>query len=259
MPQLILTPLQSIPLVVEGDSIPQITLSGCAKNGIQIQDGDVFVFAQKVISKAEGRFVDLHCVSPSQTASEIAAEVNKDPALIELILQESNQVLRKREGVIIVEHRLGFVCANAGIDRSNVRGPAGKESGDEEWVLLLPHNPDDSAEQIRKEIAEATGKNIGVLIIDSHGRAWRLGTSGVVIGTANVPLLEDLRGHEDLFGYELTSTDVGVGDELAAAASLMMGQKEEGTPIVHVRGLPYPLRQSQLGEILRPKEKDLFR
>lgn len=259
MKQLQLTALDGVPLVQVGDSISEITLRACEKNGILIEDGDVFVYAQKIISKSEGRYVDLRTVNPSERAHEIGIEVNKDPALIELILGESRKVLRKVPGVIIVEHRLGYVCANAGIDRSNVNGPGNEPDDDAEWVLLLPGDPDRSAEKIHKEIKGATGKEIGVLIIDSHGRAWRLGTSGVVIGAANIPLLEDLRGCDDLFGYQLTSTEVGVGDELAAAASLMMGQKDEGTPIIHARGFPYPLRHSGVDEILRSKEKDLFR
>jgi coenzyme F420-0:L-glutamate ligase/coenzyme F420-1:gamma-L-glutamate ligase len=148
------------------------------------------------------------------------------------------------------------VCANAGIDHSNV---AGEGSPMEEWVLLLPENPDESARNIREKLEEASGRQIGVLIIDSHGRAWRLGTIGVAIGLAGVPGLVDLRGREDLFGYQLRITEVGAADELAAAASLVMGQAREGTPVVHVRGFPYPLRSSALSELLRPKDQDLFR
>ena len=162
-----------------------------------------------------------------------------------MILQESNEVLRTRTGAIIVEHKLGFVCANAGIDHSNV---AGMGDAAEEWVLLLPQNPDRSAEKMRTEIKSKTGKQVGILIIDSHGRAWRNGTVGVAIGIAG-----------DLFGYTLQVTQVGVADELAAAASLMMGQAAEGIPIVHVRGFPYPMREGKLKELIRPKEQDLFR
>jgi len=173
-----------------------------------------------------------------------------------LILQESNEVLRTRIGAIIVEHKLGFVCANAGIDHSNV---AGLGDSAEEWVLLLPAEPDRSAEKMREAIQSKTGKQIGILIIDSHGRAWRNGTVGVAIGIAGLPGLEDLRGRPDLFGYTLQVTQVGVADELAAAASLMMGQAAEGTPVVHVRGFPYPMREGKLKELIRPKEQDLFR
>jgi coenzyme F420-0:L-glutamate ligase/coenzyme F420-1:gamma-L-glutamate ligase len=173
-----------------------------------------------------------------------------------MILCESNQVLRVRPGVIIVEHRLGFVCANAGIDHSNVRGEGGEP---EDWVLLLPEKPDASAQALRQRLEEASGKRLGVSIIDSHGRAWRLGTVGAAIGLAGLPGVADLRGQPDLFGYRLQTTEVGVADELAAAASLVMGQAAEATPVVHARGFPYPLRQASLSEILRPREQDLFR
>jgi coenzyme F420-0:L-glutamate ligase/coenzyme F420-1:gamma-L-glutamate ligase len=173
-----------------------------------------------------------------------------------MILQESRSILRKRIGLIIVEHRLGFVCANAGIDRSNV-GPADESIG--EQVLLLPLDPDRSAREIQRRIQDETGAELAVLIIDSHGRAWRMGTVGVAIGVANFPALMDLRGWEDLFGYRLQSTEVGLADEVAAAASIMMGQAAERRPVVHLRGLPYPLRAGSLEEILRPREQDLFR
>jgi coenzyme F420-0:L-glutamate ligase/coenzyme F420-1:gamma-L-glutamate ligase len=165
-------------------------------------------------------------------------------------------VLRSRQSVIIVEHRLGFVCASAGIDHSNVRG----EGGDpEDWVLLLPEDPDRSARQIRERLESASARRLGVLIVDSHGRAWRLGTVGATIGLSGLPALVDMRGWEDLFGFRLQITQVGVADELAAAASLMMGQSAEGTPAVHVRGFPYPLREGSMKELLRPRNEDMFR
>ena len=172
------------------------------------------------------------------------------------MLRESNEILRTRPGAIIVEHKLGFVCANAGIDHSNVRGEGGNP---EDWVLLLPKCPDRSAKQIREKIETVSGVKVGVLIIDSHGRAWREGTVGIAIGISGLPGLLDLRGKPDLFDFQLRITQVGAADELAAAASLMMGQAAEGTPVVHVRGFPYPLRNGNLNELLRPKEQDLFR
>jgi coenzyme F420-0:L-glutamate ligase / coenzyme F420-1:gamma-L-glutamate ligase len=253
---LILTPLQHIPLIHQGDSLVEIVLGSLAKSNIMLEDQDILVFAQKIISKAEGRTVDLVSVTPSQRAIEVGQQIEKDPRLVELILRESREVLRTRPGTIVVEHQLGFVCANAGIDHSNVAG-AGDSS--EEWVLLLPENPDRSAAELREGIQSDTGKQIGVMIIDSHGRAWRNGTVGVAIGLAGMPGLEDLRGQSDLFDFKLRITQVGVGDELAAAASLVMGQAAEGTPVVHVRGFPYPLRDGSLAELLRPKEQDLFR
>jgi coenzyme F420-0:L-glutamate ligase/coenzyme F420-1:gamma-L-glutamate ligase len=253
---LTLAPLTGIPLIRQGDNLADLVLKTIQKNNITLEDNDILIFAQKIVSKAEGRAANLAAVIPTQRALELAAQTEKDARLVELILRESNEVLRTRPGTIIVEHRLGFVCANAGIDHSNV---AGGGNTAEEWVLLLPAAPDDSAEMIRKEISSKTGKQIGILIIDSHGRAWRNGTVGVAIGIAGLPGLQDLRGQADLFGFTLRITQVGVADELAAAASLVMGQAAEGTPVIHVRGFPYPLREGSLKELLRPKEEDLFR
>lgn len=253
---LTLTPLQHIPLIHQGDHLVDIVLSAIEKNDLSLKDQDILVFAQKIVSKAEGRAVNLVDVTPSPRAIELGTSLEKDPRLVELILGESREILRTRPGTIIVEHKLGFICANAGIDHSNV---AGAGDSKEEWILLLPADPDRSAEGMRREIQSRTGIQIGVLIIDSHGRAWRNGTVGVAIGLAGLPGLEDLRGKRDLFDFTLRITQVGVADELAAAASLVMGQAAEGTPVVHVRGFPYPLRQSSLGELLRPKDQDLFR
>jgi coenzyme F420-0:L-glutamate ligase / coenzyme F420-1:gamma-L-glutamate ligase len=253
---LTLTPLQHIPMIHQGDNLVEILLSSLAKNKIALSDQDILVFAQKIISKSEGRAVNLVTVTPSQRAVELGMQIDKDPRLVELVLCESREVLRTRPGTIIVEHKLGFVCANAGIDHSNV---AGAGDSNEEWVLLLPEDPDRSANELRKGIQDRTGKQIGILVIDSHGRAWRNGTVGVAIGLAGMPGLEDLRGHPDLFDFKLRITQVGVADELAAAASLIMGQAAEGTPVVHVRGFPYPLREGLLSELIRPKDQDLFR
>ena len=265
---LTITPFPGIPLIRHGDNLADIVVSALQENNIALEDRDILVFAQKIVSKAEGRAVNLVTVTPSPRAIELAERTEKDARIVELILQESNEILRTRPGTIIVEHKLGFVCANAGIDHSNVAPPhprplshweRGEGVRDEEWVLLLPAEPDHSAEMIRKEIESKTGKRVGILIIDSHGRAWRNGTVGMAIGIAGLPGLQDLRGKPDLFGFTLRITQVGVADELAAAASLMMGQAAEGTPVVHVRGFPYPLREGSLKELLRPKEQDLFR
>ncbi|HKG55070.1 MAG TPA: coenzyme F420-0:L-glutamate ligase [Anaerolineales bacterium] len=251
-----LAALSGIPLIRQGDNLADLVLNAIQKNNIALEDGDILVFAQKIVSKAEGRAVNLAAVIPSPRAIELAAQTEKDARLVELIIQESNEILRTRPGTIIVEHKLGFVCANAGIDHSNVAG-AGNTA--EEWVLLLPAEPERSAEKICNELESKTGKRIGILIIDSHGRAWRNGTVGLAIGIAGLPGLQDLRGEPDLFGFTLRITQVGVADELAAAASLVMGQAAEGTPIVHVRGFPYSLREGSLKELIRPKEQDLFR
>jgi len=267
-PALQLTPLPNIPLVEPGDDLVELILKALAQAGIQLLDGDILVLAQKIVSKAEGRIINLCEISPSVQAQQLAEQSGKDPRLAELILRESRQILRVRPGVIIVEHRLGFVCASAGIDHSNVIRPGekqGKEPVDkpdpkpEDWVLLLPENPDASAQAIRSRLETATGARLGVLIIDSHGRAWRMGTEGVAIGLSGLPGLVDMRGWPDLFDFRLQITQVGVADELAAAASLIMGQAAEGTPVVHVRGFPYPLREGALNELLRPREQDLFR
>ena len=258
---LILTSLTGIPLIRRDDDLADIVVAALHQNNISFQDNDILIFAQKIVSKAEGRAVNLNSVIPSQRAIDLAKQTEKEPRLVELILQESNEVLRTRLGVIIVEHKLGFVCANAGIDHSNVASSNdfSRSESKEDYVLLLPENPDQSAHILRQQIEEQTGKQIGILIIDSHGRAWRNGTVGIAIGISGLPGLEDLRGKSDLFGYKLQVTQVGVADELAAAASLVMGQAAEGTPVVHVRGFPYPLRESSLEELIRPKEQDLFR
>jgi coenzyme F420-0:L-glutamate ligase/coenzyme F420-1:gamma-L-glutamate ligase len=256
MMNLILTPLPKIPMIHTGDSLVEIIWNGLSQADIQLQDGDILVLAQKIISKAEGRWVNLVSIQPSARAIAMAEKIEKDPRLVELILRESNQVLRTRPGTIIVEHRLGFVCANAGIDHSNV---AGEGNLNEEWVLLLPENPDTAAQLIRQKLETMSGVHLGVMIIDSHGRAWRQGVVGVAIGISGMPGLVDMRGKSDLFGYNLRITTIGAADELAAGASLVMGQANEATPIVHVRGFPYKLRDGNLKELLRPKEQDLFR
>lgn len=259
---LILTPLNGIPLIRHGDNLADIILNSLSENSLALQENDILVLAQKIVSKAEGRMVNLNTVMPSPRARELASQTAKDPRVVELILGESVEILRSRIGAIIVEHKLGFVCANAGIDHSNVDAPTSPGKGseaNEEWILLLPEDPDRSSSMIRDEIKSHTGKNIGILIIDSHGRAWRNGTVGVAIGIAGLPGLEDMRGRPDLFGYTLQVTMVGVADELAAAASLVMGQAAEGTPVIHVRGFPYSPREASLKELIRPREQDLFR
>ncbi|GAB4500548.1 MAG: coenzyme F420-0:L-glutamate ligase [Anaerolineales bacterium] len=258
---LTLTPLPNMPLIRPDDNLAEILVNSLREAEITLQDGDILVLAQKIVSKAENRLVNLADIQPSPAARELAQKSGKDPRLAELLLRESSEVLRVRIGSVIVEHRLGFVCANAGIDHSNVAAPAGGgESGQAaDWVLLLPENPERSAAQIRAALEKASGKRLGVMIIDSHGRAWRLGTVGIAIGLSGLPGLLDERGWQDLFGYTLQITVVGVADELAAAASLMMGQAAEGKPAVHVRGFPYPLREGSLSELLRPKDQDMFR
>lgn len=253
---LVLTPLKGIPLVQSGDDLVSLIWEALCLNKIELNDDDILVIAQKVVSKAEGRFVNLNTVVPSDDAKKLAESTEKDPRFLELVLRESKSILRSRPGTVIAEHKNGFICANAGIDHSNVLGTWGDP---QDWVLLLPEDADRSAQIIRNGLQELSSKKIGVLIIDSHGRAWREGTVGMTIGVSGMPALVDLRGHEDLFGFKLRITKVAAADELAAAASLMMGQTDEGAPVVHVRGFPYPLRESSLQELIRPQEQDMFR
>jgi coenzyme F420-0:L-glutamate ligase/coenzyme F420-1:gamma-L-glutamate ligase len=251
---LTLIPLPRIPVIEPGDDLVKEILKSLERTGLTFQDGDILVIAQKIVSKSEGRFVELAAVTPSIEAIEMAECTDKDPRLVELILRESKSVLRSRPGTIIVEHRLGFVCANAGIDYSNVN-----PENDGGRVLLLPEDPDGTAAKIRRRLEKISDARLGVLIIDSHGRAWRLGTIGVTIGLSGLPGLVDLRGQKDLFGYILQNSEVGAADELASAASLVMGQAAESRPVILVRGFPYPLREGKLAELIRPKEQDLFR
>lgn len=253
---LTLTPVNGIPLVHPGDNLCKQIASAIRSAQIELQDGDILVITQKIVSKSENRFVNLNNVTASKEAVTIGAQTEKDPRFVELVLRESKSVLRKRPGTLIVEHKLGFICANAGIDHSNVQSLGGNS---EDWVLLLPENPDESAQRIRIYLEKEFSKKVGVLIIDSHGRAWRMGAVGTAIGLSGMPGLIDLRGKPDLFGYELRVTLVAAADELASAASLMMGQADEFTPLIHVRGFPYPLRDGRIQELIRPKDLDLFR
>ena len=253
---LTLSPIKLEKIIEPGDRLAKIIVSELPKNGLTLVKGDIFVITQKIISKSEGRLINLTEITPSQKAIALAEQSKKDARFVELVLRESKEVIRVREGTIITEHRLGFVCANAGIDHSNVRGSWGNA---EDWFLLLPENPDLSALRIAKDIEYLSGINPGILIIDSHGRAWRNGTIGTTIGTYQVPGIVDMRGKEDLFGYKLRITMIAVADELAGAASLLMGQADEGIPVIHVRGFPYPLRDSAISELIREKKDDLFR
>lgn len=243
-----------IPLVREGDDLVALIADGAGQGGITPRGGDVFVLAQKIVSKAEGRMVDLATVAPSAEAIELAAKVHKDPRLVELILAESVRVVRARPGLLIVEHRLGLVMANAGVDQSNLVQPDGPQR-----ALLLPVDPDGSAAILRKRLSQRFGVPVAVIISDSFGRAWRRGTCGVAIGAAGLPSLMDLRGSPDLFGRELQVSITGHADEIAAAASLVMGQGAEGQPVVIVRGLTWRGADSAASELVRPAAEDMFR
>jgi coenzyme F420-0:L-glutamate ligase / coenzyme F420-1:gamma-L-glutamate ligase len=244
--------LAGIPLVKQGDDIADLILDGLDASGLSLRRGDILVIAQKVVSKAEGRVVDLREVTPSLRAVQFAAEVDKDARLVELVLRESTEVVRHRKGVLVVAHRSGVVLANAGIDASNV-------TGDEHHVLLLPADCNRSCRDIRTKLGARTGIEPAVLIIDSLGRAWRNGTVGVALGAAGLPALLDLRGTPDLFGRKLHSTEVGIADEIAAAASMLMGQASEGTPVALLRGLSLPDADGSAADLIRSRETDLFR
>ena len=243
-----------IPLVRKDDDLVALIGQGLAGGDIVPRGGDVFVLTQKIVSKAEGRMVDLATVEPSTEAVELAAKVQKDPRLVELILSESVRVVRARPGILIAEHRLGFVMANAGIDQSNVASPDKPHR-----ALLLPVDPDGTAAILRGRLSERFGVTVAVIISDSFGRAWRRGTCGVAIGAAGVPSLMDLRGSPDLFGRALQVSITGHADEIAAAASLVMGQGAEGRPVVVVRGLTWRGPNNAASELVRPAAEDMFR
>jgi len=248
-----LTAVPHIPDVQPGDNAAELILAALAEARMTLQDGDVLAIAQKIISKAEGRLVLLADVVPGPRALEVAAQTDKDPRIVELILRESDEISRLKPGVLVVRHKLGFTSANAGIDRSNVN-----TEGDTA-VLLLPLDPDASAAAIRQTIQARLGVTVGVVITDSHGRPFRLGTVGVAIGVAGLPALWDRRGEPDRYGYILQHTDVGVADEIAAAAGLLMGQAAEGLPVVLLRGLHLPPADGRATDLVRPKELDLYR
>jgi coenzyme F420-0:L-glutamate ligase / coenzyme F420-1:gamma-L-glutamate ligase len=252
--KLTIAPLTGIKLVEPGDDLGAITVEAFAANGLVPQNGDVLVVAQKIVSKAEDRYVDVTAVEPSARAVTLAAEVDKDPRFVEVVLSEARRVVRRRPGLLITEHRLGYVMANAGIDHSNI--PA---AGEGERVLLLPKDPDGSARSLREHLARVFGAEIGVIISDSFGRPWRKGTVGVALGAAGLPALIDLRGHPDLFGRELLVTETGFADEIAAAAGLLMGQADEAVPMVLVRGLAWSAPEVPGAALIRPAEHDLFR
>ena len=247
-----LLPVRGLPEVVPGDDLAALLLERL--QAYPLADGDILVIAQKIVSQAENRYVDLAGVTPSDRATQLAGETGKDPRLVELILSQSKRVVRYRQDVLIVEHRLGFVHANAGIDHSNI--PQDNRS---ERVLLLPEDPDASAARIHAAVRQACGVNAGVIINDSAGRAWRNGVTGIAIGGAGLSCLLDLRGENDLHGNPLRVTEVGIADEIAAAASLVMGQAARGIPAVLVKGLALRGPHNNASALIRDPDKDLFR
>jgi coenzyme F420-0:L-glutamate ligase/coenzyme F420-1:gamma-L-glutamate ligase len=243
--------LPGVAEVAPGDDLAAITANALQSAGLALEPGDVLVYAQKIVSKAEGRFVRLDTVSPSPQAQALAAHCGKDPRFVELVLGESSAVVRVAPNVLITRHRRGYVMANAGIDHSNTgAGP--------DTVLLLPVDPDASAIALRESLARRTGVAPGVIVGDSFGRPWRLGTVNVALGIAGVASLVDMRGGVDRDGRTLLVTQVAVADAIAAGAGLAMGEATESTPIVHVRGVPDLGAPGRGTNLLRPPDEDLF-
>lgn len=252
--RLSLVALPDIPLVQPGDDLCDLIAAGLQRAGEELRDGDVLVIAQKIISKSEDRYADLDAVDPSARAIELGEKTDKDPRLVELILSEADEVVRYRPGVLIVAHRLGFVLANAGIDSSNVA-----PNNDGQRVLLLPVDPDGTCTTIRAGLKTRFGKNVAVVINDSVGRAWRVGTVGIALGASGLDSVLDLRGQSDLYGRPLAVSIVGLGDELASAASIVQGEGNEGQPVVMVRGLERATDQGNGSTLVRDEAEDLFR
>jgi len=248
-----LTAVQNIPEIKPSDDIASI-INQCLENqSYDIKNNDVLVIAQKIISKSEDRFVDLKTIKPSDKAFKLSKEIDKDPRLVELILKESNQIIRAAKGILVVEHKLGHILANAGIDRSNV-------GRTDDQVLLLPKDPDESARNIKNHFENAFKIKLGVLITDSIGRAWRLGTTGHALGSSGLKTLIDMRGKEyDRDGRLLQTTVIGVADQIASASTLLMGESSEGTPAIIIRGLDLCDDSDTVNNLIRPAEEDLFR
>lgn len=242
----------NIPLIQPGDDLSKLILAAMKRSSLTLQSGDVLVVTSKIVSKAEGQFCDLQSITPGDEALRLAAETGKDPKLVEVILRESSAVSRVAPNVLVTEHRLGFVSANAGVDRSNI-------GQGEHQILLLPQNPDRSAAEIRANIEDQTGCSIAVVISDTHGRPFRLGNVGVAIGISGMQALLDQRGTVDLFGRQLVATVQGYGDLVASAAHLLCGEGAEGLPVIIIRGLDYPQADGCAADLNRPPEQDLYR
>jgi coenzyme F420-0:L-glutamate ligase/coenzyme F420-1:gamma-L-glutamate ligase len=248
--------IPGFPIVEAGDDVGELIVAALERAHLELRDGDALVVTSMVFSRAEGRFVDIATVEPSPRAVEVGASIGKDPKIVELILRESRSISRSAPGVLVVRHRLGFISANAGIDCSNAVPKGEGASGP--WALLLPESPDASAEHIRRTLHRATSANIGIVVSDSFGRPFRLGTVGAAIGVAGMPALWDRRGEPDLFGRTLEHTITALGDQVAAAADLVAGQAAEGRAIVLVRGLTFPIGTHSAGELVRDADEDLY-
>jgi coenzyme F420-0:L-glutamate ligase/coenzyme F420-1:gamma-L-glutamate ligase len=245
--------IPGLPMVVPGDDLTAMISRGAEAAGTPLQDGDVLCVAQKIVSKSEGRLVALDSVSPSDAARALAAETDKDPRLVELILSESDEVVRKKPGVLIVRHRRGFVMANAGIDQSNVDHAQGDQA------LLLPLDPDASAARLRDELRDTIGVSVGVVVVDSANRPWRMGTTSIAIGAAGIVVLDDQRGGTDVYGRALKVTMINNADALATTATMVLGETVEKIPVAIVRGLDLAGEGQNASIINRPLAEDLFR
>ncbi len=244
--------IENLPLFSKGSNIGQLICEAAEKQGTPVQEDDVLVVTHVAVSKAEGNVVNLDEVTPSARAIEIAKEVDKEPAMVEVILRETKEIVRLGPNSIITETKHGIISANAGVDRSNVKGDRN--------VALLPANPDASARGIRQEIEQLTGHNVAVIVSDTHGRPLRMGEINVAIGVAGIKPIRDRRGEKDLFGYVLRIKQTNIADELASAAELVIGQASEGIPVAIIRGYPYQKAEDvSAKELTRPREKDLFR
>ena len=254
VPKIEIIAIPDIPMIQPGDDLPAIIWERAQAAGVTFEDRDVVVVTQKIVSKAEGRSVRLSEVTPSPEAIELAASVNKDPRFVEVVLRESRGVMALRPDLLVVENRLGIICANAGIDRSNI-----EQIGDDVTLMLLPQNPDASARAIQERLEARSSKTLAVLVIDTLGRPFREGVIGMAIGVAGMEPLLDVRGQADLFGYVMERTIINRADEIAAAASMLMGQTSARLPVVIVRGASYPPGPGALRAILREPGKDMFR
>jgi coenzyme F420-0:L-glutamate ligase/coenzyme F420-1:gamma-L-glutamate ligase len=244
--------VENLPLIAEGDDLAELICNAAEKQNTPIQEKDVVVITHVAVSKAEGNVVNLDEVSPSERAKEIAQQTDKEPALVEVILRETKEIVRMRRNSLITETKNGIVCANAGVDRSNIEG--------ERNIVLLPEDPNASAQKIRQKIKNLTGCDVAVIVSDTHGRPFRMGEINVAIGVAGIKPIRDRRGEKDLFGYVLRIKQTAVADELASAAELVIGQADEGIPVAIMRGYKYQATEkASATELTRPKEKDLFR
>jgi coenzyme F420-0:L-glutamate ligase/coenzyme F420-1:gamma-L-glutamate ligase len=244
--------LPGIPLIQAGDDLPKLILESVARLELTLQDDDVLVVTSKIVSKSEGRLVDLNTIQPTPSATQVAQETRKDPRIVELVLQESAAISRHAPGILVTQHRLGFVSANAGIDQSNVDA-----AGDH--VLLLPVDPDRSAQVLQERLLEMSDARVGIVISDSHGRPFRVGNIGVAIGVYGLPAVLDLRGKPDLFGRELKISIQGYADLVASAANLLTGEADEGRPVVLIRGLQLPAIHGRAKDLHRLPDQDLYR